>query len=108
LVSLGIFYCTLVTDWFFSSCEFLISDHDLFMKCRITFPRQAWRISPMRRHNSDGNKGVLGDDDGEDGDSDVVDGPAVVSLAERVCKYYFKGYCLIHILTYICSAQNLS
>lgn len=57
---------------------------------------------------SDGDKG---DDEGEDGDSDAVDGPTVeayVDLAKRACKYYFNRYCPIHTLTYINSAQNLS
>jgi hypothetical protein len=56
---------------------------------------------------SDGDKG---DDEDEDGDSDAVDGSTVeayVVLAKKACKYYFTGYCPIHILTYIYSAQSL-
>ena len=56
----------------------------------------------------DGNRG--GDED-EDGDSDAVDGPTVeahVDLAKKACKYYFSGYCPMHILTCIHSAQSLS
>ncbi|SRR6266849_4205248 len=60
------------------------------------------------KDNGDGDKG---DDEDEDGDSDAVDGPTVeayVDLPKRACKYYFTGYCPIHILTYINSAQSSS
>jgi hypothetical protein len=60
-------------------------------------------------NNGDNSSGDKGDD--EDGEEDVVDGPTVeayVDLAKRVCKHYFTGYCPIHILTYVYSAQSLS
>ena len=41
-----------------------------------------------------------GDGDREDEDGDAVDGPTVeayVDLAKKACKYYFTGYCPIHI-----------
>ncbi len=56
--------------------------------------------------NSDGDK--RGD---EDEDADAIDGPTVdayINLMKRKCKYYFTGYSLIHILTYIYSAQSVS
>jgi hypothetical protein len=37
-----------------------------------------------------------------------LDEAAYVSLATKVCKHYFTGYCPIHMLTYIYSAQSLS
>ena len=57
---------------------------------------------------SDNDKG---DGKDKDGDSDVVDGPTVkahINLVKKACKYYFTGYCPIHILACIYSVQSLS
>jgi len=54
-------------------------------------------------NNEDNSDHDKGDDEGGDGDSGAVDGPTVeayVDLAKTACKYYFTGYCLIHILTF--------
>jgi hypothetical protein len=49
----------------------------------------------------DNGGGDKGDNEDEDGDSDAVDGPTIdayVDLAKTACKYYFSGYCPMHIL----------
>ena len=69
------------------------------------------RIAISNPDDNDDDSNGDGDNEDEDGDSDVVDGPTVkahIDLAKTKCEYYFTGYCPIHVLTYIYSAQNSS